>query len=41
MAAFTLMSIAIELVVLLVIYRTLFFTVLKGFLWKLFEKQSW
>lgn len=39
--AFTLKAIAIEMVVLLVIYRVLFFTVLKGFLWKLFEKQSW
>jgi len=39
--AFTLISIAIELAVLLVIYRVLFFTVLKGFLWKLFEQQSW
>jgi len=39
--AFTLISIAIELAVLLVIYRVLFFTVLKGLLFQLFEKQSW
>jgi len=39
--AFTLVSIVIELAVLLVFYRVLFFTVLKSFLWKLFSKQSW
>jgi len=39
--AFTLISIAIELSVLLLLYRVLFFTVLKGFLLKLFEQQSW
>jgi len=39
--AFTLISISIEMAVLLVIYRALFFTVLKRYIKQLFEKQTW
>jgi len=39
--AFTLTSIAIELVILLVIYRTVFFTILKGNLNQLYASRPW
>jgi len=39
--AFTLTSIAIELVILLVIYRTVFFTMLKGNLSTLYASRPW
>jgi len=38
--AFTLISITIELAVLFVFYRTLFFTVLKRSIKQVFEKQT-